>query len=102
MHSLYFFNIIVGGMPKAKIFVDFWNFQLSVIGVMGNQYRMDWTKLSPWLMQAARSIVDADISFEGMQVYMSYYRNRPDDQRLRDWASNFLDRVPGVDVLMVS
>lgn len=29
---------------------------------------------------------------------MSYDPRNPNDKRLRDWANNFLDRVPGVDV----
>jgi uncharacterized LabA/DUF88 family protein len=88
-------------MSKARIFVDFWNFQLSVINIKGDQYRIDWTKLSPWLMQKSRSLVDPQLSFEGMRVYLSYHHSRPEDLKLRDWANNFLDRVPGVDVRMV-
>ena len=88
-------------MLKARIFVDFWNFQLSVIDIEGDKYRIDWTKLSPWLMQEARSIVDPNLSFEGMGVYLSYNPRRPEDMKLRYWANNFLDRISGVDVSMV-
>ena len=88
-------------MAKSRIFIDFWNFQLSVISVVGNQYRIDWKKLPPWLIQEAKLLVDPGLSYEGTRVYMSYHPGRPEDLRLRDWANNFLDRVPGVDVLMV-
>ena len=88
-------------MTKARIFVDFWNFQISIIDIRGDKYRIDWTKISPWLIQEACSIVDPQLSFEGMRVYMSYHRSRPEDIKLKVWASNFLDRVPGVEVCMV-
>jgi hypothetical protein len=88
-------------MTKARIFIDFWNFQLSVINIAGNQYRVDWTKFSPWLIQKARLLIDPGMSYEGTRVYLSYSSGRPEDMKLRDWANNFLDRVPGVDVLMV-
>jgi uncharacterized LabA/DUF88 family protein len=88
-------------MTKARIFVDFWNFQLSIIDIRGNKYRIDWNKLSPWLIQEARSIVDPQLSFEGTRVYLSYHHSRPEDSRLRDWANKFLDRVPGVEVTMI-
>lgn len=88
-------------MTKARIFIDFWNFQLSIINVAGNQYRVDWTRLSPWLIQETRLLTDPGLTFEGTRVYLSYHSRRPEDLRLRDWANNFLDRVPGVDVRMV-
>ena len=37
---------------KARIFVDFWNFQLS-LNEVSSGFRLDWDKLSPWLVNAA-------------------------------------------------
>ena len=88
-------------MTKTRIFVDFWNFQLDVIFKKGDKYRIDWTKLSPWLMNEAQKIVGNKLNFEGMQVYMSFDPRKPADKNLRNWASNYLDRkVPGVNVIM--
>lgn len=88
-------------MTKARIFIDFWNFQLSLNHVAGKQFRVDWTKLSPWLIQETRLLTDSSLTYEGTQVYMSYHPGRPEDQKLRDWANNFLDRVPGIYIHMI-
>lgn len=87
-------------MAKARLFIDFWNFQLGVNDKAGKGYRVDWLKLSPCLMQVARSTVsDPTLSFEGTRVYVSYDPRKESDKSLRSWLNNFLDRVPGVNVV---
>ena len=86
---------------KLRIFVDFWNFQLSVNEFAGKDYRLDWKKLSPWLLSEASALIDPSLSFEETRVYLSFNPRRIEDKGLRDWANNTLDRFPGIHVLMV-
>lgn len=76
-------------------------FSLSVIEIAGSQYRVDWKRFLPWLIQEAQTIIDPGLTYEGARIYMSYHAGRPEDVRLRDWATSFLDRLPGVDVHIV-
>jgi len=55
---------------KLRLFVDFWNFQLSVNDLAGKDYRVDWKKLSPWLLGEARTLIDPSLSFEETRVYL--------------------------------
>lgn len=88
-------------MTKVRIFIDFWNFQLSVNDVAGRGYRVDWVKFSPWLVSQAQAMVGTPLTLEGTSVYLSYNPRRPEDKPLRDWAVNFLDHVPGVNVTIM-
>jgi uncharacterized LabA/DUF88 family protein len=87
-------------MTKARIFIDYWNFQISMIDIQGDKYRVDWKKFSPWLIESLQQIIGSKVTFEGTRVYMSYDPRNPNDKPLIDWANNFLDRVSGVDVIM--
>ena len=86
-------------MTKARIFIDFWNFQLSVIQQKGKDYRTDWLKLSPWLIREAEKLVGSNLNFEETCVYLSFNPRTPEDRRLKDWALNTLDRFPGIHVI---
>ena len=86
---------------RVKIFVDFWNFQIS----FNNQnagFSVDWRKLGGVLAQEALKTVDASasLSYQGMNVYGSYGKSDK-DKRMRMWAENTLDRFPGVQVTML-
>jgi uncharacterized LabA/DUF88 family protein len=87
-------------MIKTRIFIDFWNFQLSLNDVAGKTYRADWNKLSPWLIAQAQAIIGFPLQYEGTTVYLSYDPRRPEDKSLRNWANNFLDHLPGVNIVM--
>lgn len=84
-------------MTKARIFVDFWNFQLSFNDLVPKGQSPDWKKLAPWLIARAADL-GLSLSYEEMTVYLSYDPRKPEDKRLQDWALNFLDRQPGVKV----
>lgn len=87
-------------MAKARIFVDFWNFQLSFNDRVPSGVRADWTKIVPWLVTRSAAL-GLDLTFEEMTVYLSHDPRKAEDKRLRDWAINFLDRQPGVKVKML-
>lgn len=87
---------------RVRVFVDFWNFQLAIVPAYG-QLKLDWSRLGPWLTaEAGVRIglgVDDRVRFEGMHVYLSYNPRQPTDVKLRQWATNTLDRFPGVCVV---
>jgi uncharacterized LabA/DUF88 family protein len=85
-------------MEKVRIFVDYWNFQLSMGEIKGNQYRADWKKVSPWLFSKLQEMLAVDLKYEGTLVYLSFDPHKVNHQQQKDWAINFLDRIPGVDV----
>lgn len=84
---------------KVRIFVDFWNFQLT-LNEISPAFKLDWAKLSPWLVQTASGLIGAPLNFEGTRVYMSYDPRSSNDRRLRNWATNILDRFAGMQVIM--
>lgn len=85
---------------RIRIFVDFWNFQLSVNERTNPDFRLDWKKLSPFLVAKAESLVEQSLIFEETRVYMSFDSHKASDRKLHNWATNVLDRFPGVAVNM--
>ena len=88
---------------RVRVFVDFWNLQLSANDALGRSFRPDWSTLSRWLSieGAARisGVTTSDLQFEGSTVYLSVGKGAG-DVRLRDWATKYLDRVSGVTVVL--
>ena len=86
---------------KARIFIDFWNFQLSLNEATNSNYRLDWKALSPWLISEAQVQIGQALLFEGTTVYISFNPTTDSGKKLRDFATNVLDRFPGVSVTLV-
>jgi uncharacterized LabA/DUF88 family protein len=86
---------------KVRIFVDFWNFQLSVRDNTPVSYKLDWGKLSPFLVTQATNLIGQSLTFEETRVYMSFDPHKANDKNLRGWAVNVLDRFTGVHVTML-
>jgi len=86
---------------RARIFLDFWNFQLSLNSTAPADYRADWKVISPWLMAQAETIVGSELAFEGTHVYLSTNPRSPSEAKLRDFALNVLDRFPGILVTLI-
>ena len=86
---------------RVRVFVDFWNFQLSLNDLEG-RFRTDWRVLGNRLAEAALGVVDeqAQLVYQGMDVYGSYGQGDA-DVRLRNWAEHPLARFPGVHVEML-
>ena len=80
------------------VFVDFWNFTLS----LGRSFPVDWERLGPFLAQEASAIVDADAltSYQGMYVYGSYDPNSAKDKGTRKWLMNTVDKFRGAQVIL--
>jgi len=87
--------------PKARIFIDFWNFQLSLIEATNPGYRLDWKELSHWLISETEELIGQTLLFEGTTVYISFNPTTISGKKLRDFATNVLDRFPGVSVNLV-
>jgi uncharacterized LabA/DUF88 family protein len=87
-------------MSKVRIFVDYWNFQLNIIDHYGKDFRLDWFKLSKLLIDNCVDLLGFPLEYEGMNVYISFDSSKTNDNNLRDWANNVLDKAPGVDVLI--
>ncbi|GAB4578750.1 MAG: NYN domain-containing protein [Anaerolineales bacterium] len=85
---------------KARIFIDFWNFQLTLNNVASSNYRVDWKKLAPWLIHQTSEILGTPLSYEGANIYLSYDPGGAKDIKLRDFAVNVLDRLPGIQVTL--
>lgn len=75
---------------RVRVFVDFWNFQLSVNALEEN-LKVDWSALGHCLAAAAGHIVDAKahVAYQGMNVYGSYGTSDA-DAGLRRWAEHTL------------
>lgn len=89
---------------RVRIFVDFWNFQIRLTE-WDSVFKLDWKKLGPWLAQQAGAEFLAAgqlgrATYEGLHVYISYDPRKSTDEGLRRWASNTLDRFPGVQVCL--
>ncbi len=84
---------------RIRIFVDFWNLQLTLRDLRGRNYKLDWAKLSPCLVTEAETLLGTPLQFEGTHVYLSYNPNAPGDRSLLKWSTDVLDRFPGVRVI---
>jgi len=85
-------------MQRLHVFVDYWNFQLRWNERAGDG-RCDWAHLPRVLVEGVRGLpVSGEIDFQGMRVYASC---DPEDENLRRWLENFLERQPGTSVVVL-
>lgn len=95
---------LVGGVSahRVHIFVDFWNFELSMDGVE-DRFRADFKALGPCLTDAACKVISdsAHGEYVGLSVYVSSDESSAKEAKLRRWATTILDRFPGVNVSLV-
>lgn len=85
-------------LQMVHIFVDYWNFQLRW-NERGGEARCDWAALPDVLMRSlARLPLGDELDFQGMRVYASC---DPDDENLRRWLENFVERQPGTAVTIL-
>jgi len=94
------------GAPRVRVFVDYWNFQLSLNqreaqarGLGDYRFAVDWAGLGRKLAQLATSSVGVtDHSFEGVNIYASHDPNSGEGKKFKNWATTWLNRQPGVHV----
>lgn len=92
----------VSHIQRVQIFVDFWNFTLSMKGIE-DSFPVDWVALPKVLMCEVQkldlSATKAQYHYQGIRIYGSFDPKNPGDDKLRKWASTFLAaRVPGCHV----
>lgn len=92
-----------GQSCRVRVFVDYWNFQLTLNERCGGErVRVDWKMLGEKL--AARACMQASIpthSYDGTIIYCSYNAATTEGRKFRGWATNFLDKQPGIQVVAV-
>ena len=84
---------------RVRIFVDFWNFSLSIRDE-DPDFLIAWEKLGPRLATETGKLMGESASYEGMHVYGSYDPAKPADSKLKNWFMNRLDKMPGVAVVI--
>ena len=50
--------------PRTRIFIDFWNFQLSLIEATSAKYRPDWKKIPQWIMAEAQNVIGQPLTYD--------------------------------------
>jgi uncharacterized LabA/DUF88 family protein len=85
---------------RARVFVDFWNFQLGWNDVSGGAY-FDWRAVPRLLVQEAANVLAATGNADPLTVEETIVHasvNHTTEAKLRDWLTNWLDRQPSFDV----
>ena len=92
----------LGQRHRVRVFVDFWNYSLSMRDVDEN-FRTDWSKLGPVLSNAAVAVINnaAVGEYQGLNFYGSYDPASEGDRKLHRWATAVVDTFPGVSVSIV-
>ena len=88
---------------RVRIFVDFWNFTLSIKNIDVN-FRIDWRAVGPLFANEAGKLINlaGPAIFEGLHVYGSYDPGNSNDSKLKHWFTNTLDKMPGTYVTAVA
>jgi uncharacterized LabA/DUF88 family protein len=83
-------------LQRLHVLVDYWNFQLRWNERAGDA-RCNWAHLPAVLLESVKTLpVSGELDFQGMRVYASC---DPEDENLRRWLENFLERQPGTSVV---
>ena len=86
---------------RVRIFVDFWNFSLS-LRREDDAFRVDWKPVASVLVaETAQRLGGVPVVYEAMHVYGSYDPGKPTDAKFRNWFSTWLDRLPGVHTVLL-
>ena len=89
-------------MIRVRIFIDFWNFQLTLNGKNQGPFYPDWRILGPWLSTNACLVANVvDWTLEGVHVYSSYDPASEQDAKHHKWATSWLAIQPGYHVSCV-
>ncbi len=94
-------------MARVRVFVDYWNFQLTLERreqhIHNNpkaKFFVNWRDLGPWLAKkACDEISVTDYSFDGVIFYASFNPKTDEGKKFRGWAVGKLNRFPGVSVV---
>jgi hypothetical protein len=85
---------------RARVFIDFWNFQLGWNEVSGDS-RCDWRAVPRLLVHEAKGVLATTGSSDTLTVEETIVHasvNQTTETKLSDWLTNWLDRQPSFDV----
>jgi hypothetical protein len=85
---------------RARVFIDFWNFQLGWNEVSGDS-RCDWRAVPRLLVHKAKGVLATTGSSDTLTVEETIVHasvNQTTETKLSDWLTNWLDRQPSFDV----
>lgn len=95
----------VPSRSRIRLFIDYWNLQLTIneivserTGVPDSRFLIDWLRFPGLVASKAASVAGVDqFSYDGTIVYCSS-DNSPEGVKFRNWAQNWLNRQPGIQV----
>jgi uncharacterized LabA/DUF88 family protein len=92
------------GEVVVRVFVDFWNFHLAM-NRWRPRFRFDWSRLGASFAHEVEMLRSASgspgrIHYGGLHLYISYNPGAPQDEGLRRWARNVLNRFEGIHVVL--
>ncbi|MCK4594083.1 NYN domain-containing protein [bacterium] len=79
-------------MKRAKLFIDFWNFTISVRDILGNEYRLDYEKLPLYLCELH------DFVYEGAYLYAGIDPDKEGELKLKNFLENTVQFFSGYTV----
>lgn len=86
-------------LPRFKVFMDYWNFQLLVNQIQNaDRVKIDWKNIGEWLSKQSSLLARiSDYSYEGINIYTSYNPKKGADKYYK-WVTNWLNKQPGIQV----
>ena len=72
---------------RVRVFIDFWNLQLTMRSAVGGRFNFDWEVLPGWLVHRAGEICQTMGSYEGTHVYGSFSTASDRDKLQRQTGS---------------
>lgn len=87
---------------RVRIFIDFWNFQLSLNTLEKaagrTSFSLDWKGVATACCDQVNALVKpaSGVAYEGLHVYSSYTDGKGPDMKHKNWVETWLDRQPGV------
>jgi hypothetical protein len=96
----------LAGTPRIRVFIDYWNLQLTLNEREGQQtgqkdvrFKLDWKALPFWLAGKAAAMAQiVNYVPEGAIIYASYNPNTEEGRSFKSWATSWLNRQPGLQV----
>lgn len=89
---------------SARLFIDFWNFQLNWNDRVGQVNRCDWKRLPAEILTATKKVhedsgLSDDLELDETLVYASVDPTSEKGRNMKGWLDNFLDRQPSFRVV---
>ncbi|WCR16597.1 NYN domain-containing protein (plasmid) [Paracoccus seriniphilus] len=97
-------KILTSPLPpvRVRIFVDFWNFQLSLNSMEAAagrpSFQLDWNGVAGACCDTVNALIKpvSGVAYEGLHVYSSYTDGKAADMKHKNWVETWLDARPGV------